>query len=97
MFGPVFTLELLHERRRGRLVRLLPWAYAGLLGFQALVYWIEATRAARFAGPVLAPPIVPLPSKVQEFVAQHFVVLFLLTPALTASALGEEKAKGTLA
>jgi hypothetical protein len=97
MFGPVFTLELLRERRRGRFFPLLPWAYAGLLAWQAAVFWIEATSAARSAGPLPPAPIVPLPSKVQQLVVQHFVVLFLLTPALTASALGEEKAKGTLA
>jgi len=95
MLGPIFTLELIRERR-GLLWRLGPWTYAGLLALEALVSW-WATSLTNFSGEPVLTPAVFFPSLVQQFVVQHFFVLFLLTPALTASALGEEKAKGTLA
>jgi ABC-type transport system involved in multi-copper enzyme maturation permease subunit len=96
MFGPVFTLELMRERRRGFYWRLLPWAYAVFLAVQTLVTWPGGSLTDRSRGPVLTPAAV-FPSQVERSVVQHFLLLFLLTPALTASALGEEKAKGTLA
>jgi ABC-type transport system involved in multi-copper enzyme maturation permease subunit len=96
MFGPVFRLELTRERHGRRTWRLLPWAYAGLLGFQMLIAWHAAFTADRFLEP-FAPPAQVFPEKMLQFVAWHFFLLFLLTPALTATALGEEKARGTLA
>jgi ABC-type Na+ efflux pump permease subunit len=97
MFGPVFTLELKYERRSGRLFRLLPWAWAALLSTEALFFWLAASTTKYQRGDVPPPAIVEFSSKMQEVVAQHFLVLLLLTPALTASALGEDKARGTLA
>lgn len=97
MFGPIFSLELTRERRGGLTWRLLPWAYAGLLGFQVLVAWHDATTVNYFRGVLRMGPAEIIPSKMHQFVVQHFLVLFLLTPALTATAFGEEKAKGTLA
>jgi ABC-type transport system involved in multi-copper enzyme maturation permease subunit len=96
MFGPVFTLEMTRERRRGLYWHLLPWAYAVFLAVQSLVTWPGGSLTDRSRGPVLSPAAV-FPSQVERSVVQHFLLLFLLTPALTASALGEEKAKGTLA
>src|SRR5262249_49568819 len=70
---------------------------AGLLGFQVIAFWVETATLKRYAGALPASPLAPVPSKLHQLVAQHFLVLFLLTAALTATALGEEKAKGTLA
>jgi ABC-type transport system involved in multi-copper enzyme maturation permease subunit len=95
MFGPVFTLEMMRERRRGFYWQLLPWAYAVFLAVQTLVTWPSGSLTDRSRGPVLSPATV-FPSQVERSVVQHFLLLFLLTPALTASALSEEKAKGML-
>src|SRR5437660_473165 len=52
MVGPIFALELLRERRRGRLLRLVGWAYAGLLGQQIIFTWLgERTPALFLADP----------------------------------------------
>jgi hypothetical protein len=95
MLGPVFTLELTRERRRGFYWQLLPWGYAVFLAVQTLVTWPGGSLTDRSRGPVLSPAAV-FPSQLERSVVQHFLLLFLITPALTASALSEEKAKGML-
>ncbi|HEX5272096.1 MAG TPA: hypothetical protein VFW33_16480, partial [Gemmataceae bacterium] len=97
MLGPVFTLELLRERRRGRSWRLLGWTYAFFLGFQSVMAWYEHGLSSRSTGRFVLTPAVVFAEQVERSLGQHFVVLMLLTPALTASALAEEKANGTLA
>jgi ABC-type transport system involved in multi-copper enzyme maturation permease subunit len=96
MFGPVFALELMRERRRGVYWRLLPWGYAALLAFIVVVVWHDALPAQRSLQPFDVPALL-IPGRVRQVIDQHFLVLFLLTPALTATSFGEEKAKGTLA
>ncbi len=96
MVGPVFALELLRERRRGRYSGLLPWAYAGLLGMQVLMSWVDVVKREPSRLTALRPQVFLLPSGSSGLAAQHFVVLFLLTPALAAPAFSEEKAKGIL-
>jgi ABC-type transport system involved in multi-copper enzyme maturation permease subunit len=94
MVGPVFALELLRERRRGRWFRLMGWAYAGLLGLEILVAWLDTMGGGR----VYEPRRLFLSyAKLHGLIAQHFALLFLITPALTATAFSEDKAKGILA
>jgi hypothetical protein len=92
MLGPVFTLELRRWRRSGYLA-LLPWVYACFLFLQVCGL-----------GDIAALPspnhphsgMIYLAGRLPALFAQHLVVLFLLTPALAATSLSEEKARGIL-
>jgi hypothetical protein len=97
MIVPIFTLELRQDRSRGRRFYLLPWAYAGLLAFQvALAFWEGGTAASwPPASPVL-PGAAAMPRGFTGLLGQHFLVLLLLTPAVTATAFSSERAKRTL-
>jgi hypothetical protein len=96
MVGPVFALEMLHDRRRGRWSRLLPWVYAAFLGLQTVfALGTLVIEGGQPSGPdAFDMPL--LSRRIGALVAQHFAVLLLLTPALTATAFSEEKAKRTL-
>jgi hypothetical protein len=96
MIGPIFALGLRQDRSRGRRFYLLPWAYAGLLAFQvALSPWWDGGRSWSAAS--LLPAAGPrLPTRLPGLVSQHFVLVLLLTPAVTATAFSGERAKGTL-
>ncbi len=83
MFSAVFHQEMLLAGRRQR-AYFLRWVYAALLLTQVLSIADlnqHATYASFFA----------------SFLTLHFAMLFMLTPALTAGAITDEKTRGTLA
>jgi ABC-type transport system involved in multi-copper enzyme maturation permease subunit len=93
MIGPVFSLEILRGSRRGRLDtlrRLYALCLVGELPF-AFLFLVQADVFApdaginRFVGGYL-----------DLFLAQHFVLLLLATPAFVAGAVTDEKAQRTL-
>src|SRR5947209_6179076 len=92
MVGPVFALELLRERRRGRRFWLMGWAYVWFLALQVLLAWLDAMGWG--ASGLVPAPMFLSSARLHGLVVQHFAVLFLITPALTATAFSEEKAKG---
>src|SRR5581483_5953657 len=60
---------------------------------EVLVAWLEMG-----GGHVYEPRRLFLSyAKLHGLIAQHFALLFLITPALTATAFSEDKAKGILA
>jgi ABC-type transport system involved in multi-copper enzyme maturation permease subunit len=97
MVGPVFALELLREQRRSPFYRILPLGYAALVGAQLLGFLLEANNTVLRAARASLVPTVLLPARLTTLVIQHFVVLFVVTGAVAATAFSEEKAKGILA
>lgn len=103
MLGPVFQLEWLHACRRGR-HHLFRAAYCGLLCAEVVlfaVFWV--LRGLGWVSPIAGA--APSPHQavgelwvafLQLIVAQHFVVLVLVTPALAAGTIADEKTRGTL-
>ncbi len=97
MIGPLFGLELRQDRGRGRRFYLLPWAYAALLAFQAALSPWWGGGAQSWSAASLLPTAGPrLPTRLPGLVGQHFVLLLLLAPAVTATAFSGERARGTL-
>jgi hypothetical protein len=95
MLGPVFSLELLRGSRRGHLL-LLRRAYAAWLVLQLIFLLVpELYRAwpAVEPGPGMARFIE---SYFEVFLAQHFLLIFLATPALVAGSITDEKGQRTL-
>src|SRR5262245_18896398 len=95
MLGPVFSLELLLASRRGRLLWLrrsyAAWLVAQFLflaGPRLYEAWPGTTP-----GPGLA---IFTQSYFEIFLVQHFVLLFLATPALVAGSITDEKGQRTL-
>jgi ABC-type transport system involved in multi-copper enzyme maturation permease subunit len=103
MVGPVLSLELLRGSRRGR-QHVFRWVYGGWLLAQFSVFaLLYLTRS--FGDDVLSPRgwvgnPSPLSSLTGTFLAllavQQFLLLALAVPALTAGAVTEEKARGSL-
>jgi ABC-type transport system involved in multi-copper enzyme maturation permease subunit len=95
MAGPVLTLEMLRGGRRLRNYTLR-WCYAGWLVLQFLVL---------SSGFLIAQAVFPLNAGiapeagryyVEVVVNQQFLFLVLVTPAVLAGAVADEKSKGTL-
>jgi ABC-type transport system involved in multi-copper enzyme maturation permease subunit len=96
MVGPVFALELLRGRRRSRL-DLFRRVYAGWLILQFGVVFLS--YLAEILGGFVSPRVGIsrfLNSFLEAFLAQHFLLLLLLTPTFAAGAISDEKAQGTL-
>jgi ABC-type transport system involved in multi-copper enzyme maturation permease subunit len=99
MVGPVLNQEMLLGRRRSQL-KYLRWVYVVWLLAQLLVL------AGSHWAPGFGVPKIPVrPAKILAdfgafyfmiFVIQHFILLVLVTPALAAGAITDEKASGTL-
>jgi ABC-type transport system involved in multi-copper enzyme maturation permease subunit len=99
LFGPVLFYDLVRSARRGRTALLRSLYAAALLVMLLLFYaswagslfdaWsvqgVHPNEAARFAE-----------SFFHWFISVQFVAVAVLTPALTAGALAEEKDRGTL-
>ncbi len=91
MVGPLFYHEMLLGSRRSR-DYIFRWIYAGWLILQ--VGWC----AMLYLGEVRTPAYTPHVCHyfLEIFVPQHFILLALVTPAFVASAITEEKTRGTL-
>src|SRR5437870_1717934 len=87
MLGAVFHQELLLAGRRQR-AHFLRWIYAAVLLAQLMPALVDAFLHRRHAA---------YAEFFDQFLTQHFALLFLLTPALTAGAITDEKTRGTLA
>ncbi|MGL4551972.1 MAG: ABC transporter permease subunit [Gemmataceae bacterium] len=104
MVGAVVQQEVLLGGRRFS-VHLMRWLYAGWLVLQ--VIWFYAALQVelfnrtglrgwgRAAAPSSAPEVVGARFS-EAFVTQQVLLLLLLTPALMAGAIADEKRKGTL-
>lgn len=95
MMAAVLHQEMLLGSRRSR-THVLRWVYAGWLLLQGFFFlmnsvgawWIPTPFWERFAGFAY--------DFTHFFLQQHFVLLLLVTPALTGGAIAEEKTRGTL-
>jgi ABC-type transport system involved in multi-copper enzyme maturation permease subunit len=95
MAGPILTHEL---RLGGRRVRnyTLRWCYAGWLALLFFGFSVSFFAALAVA-PVLGASASETSRNFVEFVVrQQFYLLLLVGPALTAGAVTDEKARGTL-
>ncbi len=98
MLGPILRQELLVGYRRKRL-HVLRWCYAGWLVLQIFwLYMAELFTVAAFYGRSLDCGDFAEFARghAETFATQHFLLLVLATPALTAGALTDEKTRGTL-
>ncbi len=94
MFGAIFLQEMLVAGRRQR-AYFLRWVYAGFLlielGPRVLFsIWWELEQPGSSALGLYVHFFN------HTFAAQHFILLLILTPALTAGAVTDEKLRGTL-
>jgi ABC-type transport system involved in multi-copper enzyme maturation permease subunit len=97
MVGPLFYHEMLLGSRRSRDI-IFRWVYFGWLllqiGWIAFFHW----WATVLPGGVFDQPYTAYVCHdfVEVFIPQHFILLALVTPAFVASAVTEEKTRGTL-
>jgi ABC-type transport system involved in multi-copper enzyme maturation permease subunit len=93
MGGPVFSMEVLMGGRRSRLAfirRVLAACVIAQVGLLFAVYFLSSTRSY---GPGTAQF---LDSCFRLIVLEHFLLLFIATPAFMAGAIADEKSKGTI-
>src|SRR5262245_12379022 len=93
MISPVLSQELLVGGRRYQ-SHYLRWIYAGWLILQTQYYPVRAAGSwnRSVAGDFADFTDVLL----NGVLVQHFAILVLLTPALVAGSISDEKARGTL-
>lgn len=94
MFGAVFALESMRAGRRVR-AHVLRWICGGWLLLQFFIYYSDYLDRDNNAGSpaVLASFAV---THLDRILIQQFLVVALLTPALVAGTITEEKTRGTL-
>src|SRR5258708_37123364 len=97
MLGPVFLLEWKNASRRSRHFRFRA-VYAAIvtLEFAVLLFgWFWRILEAAALQNVRAQELSELATTyLWLFTIQHFLLLLLLTPALAAAAVNDEKARG---
>jgi ABC-type transport system involved in multi-copper enzyme maturation permease subunit len=95
MVGPLFYHEMLLGSRRSR-DYIFRWVYGGWLILQLL--WIAFFDWVQYQMGGFEQDLTPHIGHhfAEVFVPQHFVLLALVTPAFVASAVTEEKTRGTL-
>jgi ABC-type transport system involved in multi-copper enzyme maturation permease subunit len=97
MVGPVLFQELLLGSRRNRL-HVLRWCYAGWLLLELFMTLMAALPVGMYRRRPLT--VLDLASVSYQYcdllLVQHFLVLLLAVPTLTAGAVTDEKARGTL-
>jgi ABC-type transport system involved in multi-copper enzyme maturation permease subunit len=97
MIGAVCHLELLHLHRRGR-QRLFCMIYGGWLlaefGFMYLTYVLRSSSAQPIGRIEAASDFMN--NFVELFIVQQYILLLLVTPALVAGTITDEKTRGTL-
>jgi ABC-type transport system involved in multi-copper enzyme maturation permease subunit len=96
MIGPVLNQEMLIGSRRSRL-HLFRWLYGGWLLSQVFLFSLTAglpvalsAKRTDSAAISFAATLVPV------LITQQILLVFLVTPVFTASAITEEKTRGTL-
>jgi ABC-type transport system involved in multi-copper enzyme maturation permease subunit len=96
MWSPVLHFELLRTSRR-RWHRRVIWIYAFWLAFlTALLFVVDLVGKSQ---PVKITPAFLADfgaMLVPELIAQQFIILMLVTPALATGSITDEKARGTL-
>jgi len=95
MVGPLFYHELLLGSRRSR-DHYFRWVYAGWLILQ--LGWLAFFDLFPWSRGAVNQQYTFFVSRhfVEVFIPQHFILLALVTPAFVASAVTEEKTRGTL-
>ena len=100
MLGPVFYQEMLLGSRRSKL-HVFRWVYAGLLVLELFVFVLGfgfnllITSGMRRHAPITEFANFSR-SYVEFMTGQHFILLMLVTPTVTAGAITDEKSRGTL-
>ncbi len=101
MVGPVFFQELMLGGRRSK-QRIFRWIYAGWLLLElfgaafGLSLYILIQRSSFLDKPVPHLTTLVVEWFVPMFVWQHFIVMLLAAPVITAGAITDEKTSGTL-
>jgi ABC-type transport system involved in multi-copper enzyme maturation permease subunit len=95
MLGPVFTLELCLAQRRGRVIATR-FIYGGWWVLLSLVLFLSLNHSERYLTSRRADLAPFLQLTFELFLAQHFLFLFVATPAFVAGAITDEKSSGTL-
>jgi ABC-type transport system involved in multi-copper enzyme maturation permease subunit len=102
MVGAVFNQEVLLGNRRSQF-HWYRWLYAGWLVCQlaglAMGHWSTSLLRAALQGDTVRDAAILAGFGTHYFqvaVGQHFFLLLLVTPALVAGAITDEKARGTL-
>ncbi len=100
MVSPVLYQEMLLGSRRNRQY-LFRWAYAVLLLIELAIFLIGyMIWTAGFPGLRRLPSFTEFANFARTYleliVAQHFILLVLVTPTVTAGAITDEKQRGTL-
>src|SRR4051812_15403659 len=103
LLGPVAFYDMLRTARRGRYVLLRSFYAAALLLWLLVVYVPVYFDHVHTARDLLQGPVIPLEVQARlageffyGFVVAQTVTIFLLTPALVAGVVAEEKQRGTL-
>src|SRR5687768_3326246 len=97
---PVLYQEMLLGSRRNRQY-VFRWTYAGLLLLELGVFLLGYLFAT-WSGPAFRrlPTFTEFANFarlfVEFFIGQHFILLLLVTPTVTAGAITDEKTRGTL-
>ncbi len=96
MVGSVFNQEMLLSTRRSRW-HYFRWLYAGLLVLEFVLYLFIVSVSQPSSGNGSFTALSIFSSEfTQFFCSQHFLLLLLITPILTAGAITDEKTRGTL-
>src|SRR5258708_38241715 len=96
MVGPVFHQEMLIGTRRSRL-HLFRWIYGAWLLLQVLFYSLTAGLEAALGSTSVSNAAISMAAAfVPVLITQQVLLVFLVTPVFTASAITEEKTRGTL-
>jgi ABC-type transport system involved in multi-copper enzyme maturation permease subunit len=103
MLGPVLYLEILLGGRRGRQY-VMRWLYMGWLTLQLIICYTLYQIDYRTSSMLPSGEFCPDPSAtgrfaagfVELFLIQQFILVLLVTPAITAGAITDEKTRGTL-
>jgi ABC-type transport system involved in multi-copper enzyme maturation permease subunit len=96
MVGPVLNQEMLIGTRRSRL-HLFRWLYGGWLLLQVFLFSLTAGLPAALNPKVNSSAAIRLAADLTPvLIAQQIILVFLVTPVFTASAITEEKTRGTL-
>jgi ABC-type transport system involved in multi-copper enzyme maturation permease subunit len=95
MVGPLCYHELLLGSRRSR-DHFFRWVYGGWLILQ--LFWLAFFDLFAWQFGVVSQPYTFFVCRhfAEVFLPQHFILLALVTPAFVASAVTEEKTRGTL-
>lgn len=97
MVGSLFFHEMLLASRRTR-EQIFRWIYAGWLILQLLGFTVATLLTFSFQRGTDLGAFTPFLARdfTEVFLVQHLILIVLVTPAFVASAITDEKTRGTL-